>query len=60
VKEYLLPLFDSDGKKQLKNKKLGNSEINEKDYESLTKGTPTVLSELKLSSILLDGVNESR
>jgi len=51
-------MFDSDGKKQLKNKKIGD--ISETDYESLTKGSSTVLSELKLSSILLDGVNESK
>jgi hypothetical protein len=52
-------MFDSDGKKQLKNKKIAGVS-DETDYESLTKGSSTVLSELKLSSILLDGVNESK
>ena len=60
VKEYLLPIFESDGKKLLKNKKQGTPEINEKDYESLTKGSNTVFSELKLSGILLDGINETK
>ena len=56
VKEYLLPIFESDGKKILKNKKREQA-AEEQDFSSLISQSNTVFSELKLSGILLDGMN---
>ena len=56
VKEYLLPIFESDGKKLLKNKKR-EQPSEEQDFSSLISQSNTVFSELKLSGILLDGMN---
>ena len=49
VKEYLLPIFESDGKKILKQKPI--------DIDQKVKESSTIKSELKLSEILLDNMN---
>ena len=67
VKEYLLPMFEQDGKKQTSAKKpiskLGSPDeehnasqenLLQKDYTQFFKSSTTVLSELKLSKTLLN------
>lgn len=67
VKEYLLPMFESDGKKLLSRKhapkltndepeELSNEDVLKKDYQSILKQSTTVFSELKLSGTLLGDI----
>ena len=60
VKEYLLPIFESDGKKILKMKNSEQSDKNDKDFDKQIKESTTVFSELKLSGILLNGINDTK